>query len=91
MATIRLVLYQYQMKRRYDKNIRPRSFQVGDLVLQKVVANTRNPNDGKLGPKWEGSYKVTSFAGVRTYRLMDMNGKSVPRPWNICNLKKYFF
>ena len=50
MATIRLVLYQYQMKRRYDKNIRPRSFQVGDLVLWKVVENTRNPNDGKLGP-----------------------------------------
>uniref|UniRef100_A0A2N9GSW4 Uncharacterized protein n=1 Tax=Fagus sylvatica TaxID=28930 RepID=A0A2N9GSW4_FAGSY len=91
MATIRLALYQHQMKRRYDKNIRPRSFQVGDLVLQKVVANTRNPNDGKLGPKWEGSYKVTSFAGVGAYRLMDMDGKSVPRPWNICNLKKYFF
>ena len=48
MATIRLASYQHQMKRGYDKNIRPRSFQVGDLVLRKVVANTRNPNDGKL-------------------------------------------
>ena len=50
------------MKREYDKNIRPRSFQVGDLVLWKVVENTRNPNDGKLGPNWEGLYKVTSSA-----------------------------
>jgi hypothetical protein len=62
MATIRLASYQHQMKRGYDKNIRPKSFQVGDLVLWKVVANTKNPNDGKLGPNWEGLYKVTSFA-----------------------------
>ena len=89
MATIRLASYQQQMKRGYDKNIRPRSFQVGDLVLRKVVTNTKNPNDGKFGPNWEGPYKVTSLAGV--YRLEDMDGKPVPRPWNICNLKKYFF
>uniref|UniRef100_A0A2N9GEY5 RNase H type-1 domain-containing protein n=1 Tax=Fagus sylvatica TaxID=28930 RepID=A0A2N9GEY5_FAGSY len=91
MATIKLTSYQHQMKRGYDKNIRPRSFQVGDLVLRKVVANTRNPNDGKLGPNWEGPYRVTSFAGVGAYRLTDLDGKSVLRPWNICNLKKYFY
>ena len=91
MATIRLASYQQQMKRGYDKNIRPRSFQVGDLVLRKVVTNTKNPNDGKFGPNWEGPYKVTSLAGVGAYRLEDMDGKPVPRPWNICNLKKYFF
>jgi hypothetical protein len=91
MATIRLASYQQQMKRGYNKNIRPRSFQVGDLVLQKVVANTKNLNDGKLGPNWERPYKVTSLAGVEAYRLENMDGKPVPRPWNICNLKKYFF
>uniref|UniRef100_A0A2N9I3X1 Uncharacterized protein n=1 Tax=Fagus sylvatica TaxID=28930 RepID=A0A2N9I3X1_FAGSY len=69
MATIKLASYQHQMKRGYDKNIRPRSFQVGDLVLRKVVANTRNPNDGKLGPNWEGPYRVTSFAGVRSVQV----------------------
>uniref|UniRef100_A0A2N9H5X7 Integrase catalytic domain-containing protein n=1 Tax=Fagus sylvatica TaxID=28930 RepID=A0A2N9H5X7_FAGSY len=73
MATIKLASYQHQMKRGYNKNIRPRSFQVGDLVLRKVVANTRNPNDGKLGPNWEGPYKVTSFAGVGAYRLTDLD------------------
>ena len=49
LAVIRLASYQRQMKRGYEKNIRPRSFQIGDLVLRKVMANTRNPNDGKLG------------------------------------------
>jgi hypothetical protein len=91
LATIRLASYQQQMKRGYNKNIRPRSFQVGDLVLQKLVANTKNLNDGKLGSNWERPYKVTSLAGVEAYRLENMDGKPVPRPWNICNLKKYFF
>ena len=53
MAIIRLASYQQQMKRGYDKNIRPRSFLVSDLVLWKVVANTKNPNDGKLEPNWD--------------------------------------
>ena len=91
MATIWLASYQQQMKKGYDKNIKPRSFQVGNLVLRKVMNNTWNPNDGKLGPNWEGPYKVMSLAKAGFYRLEDMNGKSVPRPWNICNLKKYFF
>ena len=87
MAIIRLASYQQQMKRRYNKNIKPRSFQVGDLVL----TNTKNPNDGKLEPNWEGPYRVTTLAGVGAYRLEDMDGKPVPKPWNICNLRKYFF
>uniref|UniRef100_A0A2N9FX58 Uncharacterized protein n=1 Tax=Fagus sylvatica TaxID=28930 RepID=A0A2N9FX58_FAGSY len=76
MATIRLASYQHQMKRGYDKNIRPRSFQVGDLVLRKVVANTRNPNDGKLGPNWEGPYQVTSFAWSRSIQV-DRFGREI--------------
>ena len=91
LAMIRLASYQRQMKRGYDKNIKPRSFQIGDLMLRKVVANTRNLNDGKLGPNWEGPYKMVSFTGIGSYRLENMDGKPIPRPWNICNLKKYFF
>ena len=79
------------MKKGYDKNIKPRNFQVGNLVLRKVMANTQNANDKMLGPNWEGPYKVVSLAVVGSYRLEDMDGKSIPRPWNICNLKKYFF
>ncbi len=52
------------MKRGYDRNVRPKGFQIGDLVLHKVVTNTKNANDGKLGPNWEGPYKVLSLAGI---------------------------
>ena len=91
LAIVRLASYQQRIKREHDKNIKPRVFQVGDLVLRKVTANTRRPNEGKLGPNWEGPYKVISLVGAGSYRLKDLEGKPVPRPWNTCNLRKYFF
>uniref|UniRef100_A0A2N9HX24 Integrase catalytic domain-containing protein n=1 Tax=Fagus sylvatica TaxID=28930 RepID=A0A2N9HX24_FAGSY len=90
-TTVHLAAYQHRLKREHNKNVKTRIFQVGDLVLRKVMANTRNPNEGKLGPNWEGPYKVLSQVGHGAYRLEDMEGKSVPRPWNTCNLRKYFF
>jgi hypothetical protein len=57
-AMIRLASYQQQLKKGYNKNVWPRSFQQGDLILRKVLGNTKNPNDGKLGPNWEGPYQV---------------------------------
>jgi hypothetical protein len=91
LAMVRLASYQQRIKREHDKNVKPRVFRVGDLVLRKVMANTRKPNEGKLGPNWEGPYKVISLAGVGSYRLEDLDGKPIPRPWNTCNLRKYFF
>ena len=91
LAIVRLASYQQRIKREHDKNIKPRVFQVGDLVLRKVTANTRRPNEGKLGPNWEGPYKVISLVGAGSYRLKDLEGKPVPRPWNTCNLRKYYF
>uniref|UniRef100_A0A2N9IYR7 Uncharacterized protein n=1 Tax=Fagus sylvatica TaxID=28930 RepID=A0A2N9IYR7_FAGSY len=91
LAVVRLAAYQQQMRRAHNKSVKPRTFRAGDLVLRKVMANTRRPNDGKLGPNWEGPYKVLSQTGHGAYRLEDLDGKPVPRPWNTCNLRKYFF
>ena len=91
LAIVRLASYQQRIKREHYKNINHRVFRIGDLVLRKVMANTRRPNERKLGPNWERPYKVVSLVGVGSYRLEDLEGKHVPRPWNICNLRKYFF
>jgi hypothetical protein len=80
MATVRLASYQQRIKREHDKNINHRVFRIGDLVLRKVMTNTRRPNEGKLGLNWEGPYKVISPAGMRSYKLEDLEGKLVPRP-----------
>ena len=51
----------------------------------------KNPSWGKLGPNWEGLYRVTFVAGIGAYRLGDLNEVVVPQPWNVNNLRKYYF
>uniref|UniRef100_A0A2N9GE01 Integrase catalytic domain-containing protein n=1 Tax=Fagus sylvatica TaxID=28930 RepID=A0A2N9GE01_FAGSY len=67
-AMIRLASYQQQLKKGYNKNVRPRSFQQGDLVLRRVLGNTKNPTDGKLGPNWEGPYRVSQEWELITWK-----------------------
>uniref|UniRef100_A0A2N9F5S6 Uncharacterized protein n=1 Tax=Fagus sylvatica TaxID=28930 RepID=A0A2N9F5S6_FAGSY len=50
LAMVHLASYQQRIKREHNKSIKPREFRVGELVLRKVMANTRRPNKGKLGP-----------------------------------------
>ena len=63
----------------------------GDLVLRKVVGNTKNPTWGKLGPNWEGPYHITSVVGVGAYYLEDLDERVVLHPWNVNNLKRYYY
>lgn len=88
-AKIRIAAYQQRITRSYDKNIRIRRFQVGDLVLRKAFQNTTNPADGKLAPKWEGPYLIDSKAGKGAYWLATMEGQILPRSWNAIHLKAY--
>lgn len=89
-ALVTLAAYQQQLCRTYNKKVHPREFGVGDLMMRKVVGNTKKASDGKLGPNWERPYKVVGLAGVGAYRLADLDGNPVPRPWNIQNLMKFF-
>ncbi|KAL0412167.1 UNVERIFIED_CONTAM: hypothetical protein Slati_3806400 [Sesamum latifolium] len=56
-AFLRIQRYKNIMINSYNKRVKSRSFQVGDLVLRRVDA--LKPI-GKLDPTWEGPYKVTS-------------------------------
>ena len=58
-AEQRLARYQDHMAKHY--RVRHRDFQVGDLVLRKVMGAGRDPTQGKLGPNWEGPYRVMSW------------------------------
>ena len=49
-ANQRLARYKNLMAKHYNSNVRHRDFQVGDLVLRKVMGATRDPSQGKLGP-----------------------------------------
>ena len=89
-ATIRLAEYQQSLAQRYNQDVKTREFSAGDLVLRKAVGNVRDTNAGKLVPTWEGPYRVTAIAGAGAYYLEYLDERLLPRPWNICNLRKFY-
>ncbi|CAL8991185.1 unnamed protein product, partial [Prunus brigantina] len=60
-AEVTLATYQQRAARHYDKNVRPRTFRPGDLVLRAVLLATRDRSAGTLGANWEGPYRVVAI------------------------------
>ena len=88
---VQLLYYQHKLKQGYDTNAKLRPLALGDLVLRKVLGIAKNPAWGKLGPNLEGPYRITSVARIGAYYLEDLEEKVVPRPWNVNNLRKYYY
>ena len=89
-ATIRVTSYQRRLENFYNKRVRPRVFQPGDLVLRRVFENTADPTVGKFQPNWEGPYIVSRPGESRSYAIDKTDGTHVPRMWNATHLKRYY-
>lgn len=50
-ATAQMTIHRNTMARYYNKKVKERRFKVGDLVLKEITLVTKDPTDGKLGPK----------------------------------------
>ena len=90
-ATIHLAYYHQKLKQGYNVNVKLRPLAPGDLVLRKVMGATKDLSWGKLGPNWEGPFRITSVAGIGAYYLKDLDEKAVCHPWNVNNLKMYYY
>ena len=90
VAEQRLARYQNLMAKHYNSNVRHMDFQVGDLVLRKVMGATKDLSQGKLGPNWEGPYRITSWQRKGTYHLETLDGRKLQHPWNMEHLRKYY-
>ena len=88
-ASSKMTKYQLKMAEYYNKRVKLRRLDIGDLVLRKTTTATKNPTQGKLGPTWERPYRVTHYSGQGCYHLETMDEQRLPRPWNIEHLKKY--
>jgi hypothetical protein len=82
--------YQQRIARYHDRRVKHREFRMGDLVLRKVTLATKDPTQGKLGPTWEGPYKVVKFHRRGTYHLEKLDSTALLHPWNAEHLKKYY-
>ena len=88
---VQLVYYQQKLKQGYDANVKLKPLTPGDLVLRKVVGTAKNPAWEKLGQNWEGPYSITSKASIGAYFLKYLDEHVIPRPWNVKNLKRYYY
>ena len=90
-AMVQLAYYQHKLKQDYDAKVKLRPLEPGDLVLRKVLGTAKNPAWGKLGPNWEGPYCIILLGGIRAYFLEDLHERVIPRPWNVNNLRRYYY
>ena len=86
----RMARYQNLITKHYNSNVRRRDFQVGDLVLRKVIGATKDPSQEKLGPNWEGPYRIASWQRKGTYHLETLDEQKFQNPWNTEHLRKYY-
>ena len=89
-ALLRIQNYQHQIEGYYNKKVKSRPLELGDIVLRKVFENTKELNAGKLGTNWEGPYKISQVVKPGVYRLETSTGEPVPRAWNSMHLQRYY-
>ncbi|GJV51625.1 reverse transcriptase domain-containing protein [Tanacetum coccineum] len=75
------------MTKYYNARVRGVTFRPRDFPYRSNDAS-HAVDGGKLGPKWEGPYKVMEALGDGAYKLRSIDGAVLPRTWNIVNLKK---
>nr|GEV58873.1 reverse transcriptase domain-containing protein [Tanacetum cinerariifolium] len=88
-VAIREAIYKKKVEQYYNKRIWHVSFKVGDFVYRRNEAS-RVENQGKLGPNWEGLYRVIEAYDNGSYKLCNMNDREVSRTWHAINLENCF-
>ena len=91
VAAVKMAHYYQRLKQGYNKGVKSRPLVPGDLILRKVVETARNLTWGKLGPNQEGPYRITSVAGIVAYYLEDLDENVILHPWNVNNLRHYYY
>ena len=86
-ARIKAEAVKRRVERQYSSKVKPRQFQIGDLVMRKAHPYEL---ENKLSPKWTGPFRVTEAKGNGSYNLETLEGGPIPRSWNAANLKFYF-
>jgi hypothetical protein len=86
-AAVRNARYNQALRRYHQRFVHSRKFEIGDLVLRQVL---NREGLHKLSPSWEGPFKVTEICRPGCICLATDNGVTLPNPWNIEHLRKFF-
>jgi len=75
-AQIRNLAAKQRAARKYNANLCPRSFVIGDLVWR--MASSARKKDDKFSANWDGPYRICEDAGGGAYRLEQLSRKRFP-------------
>ena len=80
-------LGQRRMKKAFGQKVRPRGYQVGELVLKRFLPPNTD-HRGKWTPNYEGPYVVKRIFYGGALMLTTMDGEGFPSPINSDAVKK---
>ena len=79
-----------RVARAYNKKVKLKNFQVGDLVWKVILPiGSRDSKFGKWSPSWEGPFRITRVVPGNSYLVESLQGALLPRALNGKYLKKY--
>ena len=87
-VAIRVASYHRRLVNLYNRRLKPRVFQPGDLFLREVFETTGDLVVGKLQANLEGPYIVIRAGESGSYALDKLDGTLVPIMWNAMHLKR---
>jgi hypothetical protein len=80
-----------RVARAYNKKVKTKSFQVGDLVWKTILPiGSKSTKIGKSSPNWEGPYKVVKVCPWNFYMVETLQGQRLPRALNKRYLKIFY-
>jgi hypothetical protein len=86
-ALVQSARYLEGIRHYHDRNVKERSFNVGDLVLCRIQ-NTEGLH--KLSSPWKGPFTVAKVTGPGSYRLQTLEGEDVNNSWNVDQLCRFY-
>ena len=85
--SLRAARYQQALRRYHCRSVRPRTLEVGDLILRRVLSRE---GIHKLSPMWEGSFRIARVSRPGAARLETQDGVPIQNAWNIQHFQKFY-
>ena len=78
--------YQQQARRYQSREVRAKTYNIGELVLR-----LSEKKKDKLMPMWEGPFIIGEVLTGGAYRLRDASDNHLePNPWNAARLRRFY-
>ena len=86
MAKAHSAFYQQQARRYQSREVRAKTYNIGELVLRLP-----EKKKDKLKPKWEGPFVIDEVLTGGAYRLCNAaNNRLELNPWNTARLRRFY-